>query len=397
MAKGRTEEALSLYEKNVKSPNDQLLRLMDEGILLRVAERFEESNQKFLEAARLIEHSGYISLGEQGLTLLTNEKQKYYQGEDFEKVLIHVFLALNFIQLENWESALVSARKVNEILYVMISEGKRDYELNPFAKYLGGLLFEREGEINDAFISYKQTYEMDPELAKLYPTLQVDLLRTALWMEFDSEVEKYTKLFGEEALQKAKEAIAQRKASLVLLFESGKSPRKYSSRERHTSTGKGGSLVEVVLPVPYYKERHTNIFYAELRAGKNRARTKTLEDIESTAIRHLQDRMGRYIAKALLQAGVKAGIAAGIGKATNSDELGLLAGLALFLASEADTRSWLLLPEKLQVARLYLEPGEYQVSIDYVNQYGQVQESEDLGRFQLKPKEVRFIERRSFE
>jgi len=102
MATGQIDSALAQYEKNVSSPKDLLLRLMDEGILLRVAGRFEESNEKLLQAANLIERAGYISVSEQGVSLLTNERQTVYQGEDFEKTLVHIYLALNFIELEDW-------------------------------------------------------------------------------------------------------------------------------------------------------------------------------------------------------------------------------------------------------------------------------------------------------
>ena len=157
MSHEEIDRALALYAKEVNSPKDELLRLMDEGVLLRVAKRYEESNQKFLKAAKLIEQNGYISVSEQALTLITNEKQVVYQGEDFEKVLVHVYLALNFVNLENWEAALIETRRVNEILYTMISEAKRPYELNALARYLGGLLFETEGNLNDAYISYGKT------------------------------------------------------------------------------------------------------------------------------------------------------------------------------------------------------------------------------------------------
>src|SRR4051812_26103548 len=86
MAHGHGEDAVKDYEKNVTSDKEKLLKLMDEGILLRVAEKFEESNQKFFAAAKIIDMNGYVSVGEQAVTLLTNEKQTTYQGEDFEKV-----------------------------------------------------------------------------------------------------------------------------------------------------------------------------------------------------------------------------------------------------------------------------------------------------------------------
>lgn len=397
MKNGKIDEALGIYEKEVTAKNDRLLRLMDEGILLRVGGRYQESNQKFFEASRIIEMAGYISAPEQVVTVLTNEKQQVYQGEDFEKVLIHVYLALNFIALKQWDEALVEARKVNEILYKMISEAKRPYELNAFAKYAGGLLFEKDGEENDAFISYRQTLEVEPALENSFLSIRQDLLRLTKKMGFGQEFDEYKKKYNDKDWEAAKESLDKKNGFAVLLFESGKSPRKFSSREQHTKTGRGGTLVEVVLPVAYYKERSSRIQAAKLIIQGKEEKTVALNDIGSTAVKHLKDRMGRAIAKALLTAAVKTGIAVGVGKATGSTELGLLTGLALMLASEADTRSWLLLPEKLQIAKISLPSGTYSGEIQYLDMYGGVTGTEKIENIVIQSFRPTFIQKRSFD
>lgn len=400
MASGEAEEAVKTYEEKVTSDKEKLLKFMDEGILLRVAGKYRESNEKFFEAAKIIEASGYLSLGEQGLTLLTNEKQTTYQGEDFEKVLIHVYLGLNFMQLGEWDSALVETRRVNEILFKMISEAKRPYELNAFARYVGAALFEREGDENDAFVDYKNVLRIDPTLKTRFPIIAQDLMRMAKRLGFGQELEEYQKEFGKAEWEKAQKSLKEKAGSLVLILESGKSPQKFSSREQHYTRregARGGTVVEVLLPVAYYKERATRIHSASLEVGGVQAQTAVLNDIEHTAIQHLKDRMGRAIAKALLTAGVKAGIATGIGKATDSAELGLLAGLALFITSEADTRSWLLLPGELQVAKAFLAPGKYSVSLVYKNEYGGTVRTEEISNIEIKADRPTFIQRRVFE
>src|SRR5690606_14911620 len=127
----------------------------------------------FFEAAKIIELNGYLALDEEGLSLLTNERLTTYQGEDFEKVLVHLYLALNFMALDDWDSALVEARRVNEILYVMKSKGGRPYDDNFFAHYLSGSLFEKDRDFNSALVSYRKTYEAYSTL----PFLAQDIVR----------------------------------------------------------------------------------------------------------------------------------------------------------------------------------------------------------------------------
>ncbi len=397
MKSGAIDSALQDYEKNVTGEKEKLLRLMDEGMLLRVGKRYEESNQKFFAAAKIIEMNGYLSLGEQAVSLLVNEKQTTYQGEDFEKVLVHLYLGLNFLSLNQPDSALVEMRRVNEILFKMISEGKRPYELNAFARYLGGVLFENENNENDAYVAYKNTASIDPELADQFDPLRTDLVRMAKRMGFEQDLDKYKKEFGNEAFAKLNENAGAKDGAVLLLVEVGKSPEKYSSREKHMKAGQKGSAAEVWVPVTYYRRRHYRIHSARLKIENRASTTVTLNDIEGVAIRYLKDRMGRMIAKAILQAGVKAGIAVGVGKATNSKELGVLTGLALFLMSEADTRSWLLLPAQLQIAKIYLKPGTYSGTIEYLDGLGSVDSVEAISQIVVKSKKTTILQRRSFD
>lgn len=404
MASGEIDEALNDYEENVTSKNDYLLKLMDQAILLRVAGRYEESNEKFFEAAEIIELAGYNTVTDEVSTILTNERQKVYQGEDFEKVLIHAYLALNFIALRDWQAALVETRKVNEILYIMINEGQKPYKLDAFARYLGGLIYDSQGETNDAYIAYNKTYEIDPTLRQRFPVIEFDLIRTAKLMGFSQELKAFKQEFGQDRAEQILSEFQKKNAQMVLVFESGLSPRKYSTKERHYGSGKGGSTVEALVPVAHYQRRKSDIVAAEIElfpVGEGQAIAKSvsasLSDIAQTAKEHLQDRMGKHIRKALLQASVKAGIATGVGVATDSEELGLLAGLALFALSDADTRSWLLLPERLQVAKIYVEPGVYDIKIHYRDRSSEAENFEWLRGIELKARDVKILQRRAFE
>ncbi len=188
-----------------------------------------------------------------------------------------------------------------------------------------------------------------------------------------------------------------REGSLVLLLEVGKSPIKYSSKEYHRSTGKGGSAGEVLVPVAYYKSRPSNIRSVRLRLEQSDVPSVILNDVEKTAITQLKDRMGRTIAKALATAAVKVGVATAVGKASGNSDVGVLTGLALLLMSEADTRSWLLLPKNYQVARIYLKPGKYSGSLEYLNSSGVTVRTEAIKDVVIKASKATFVQKRAFE
>ena len=44
--------------------------------------------------------------------MLTNDNLLPYEGEDFEKVMVNVVGALNHVYLQQWDDALVEARRL---------------------------------------------------------------------------------------------------------------------------------------------------------------------------------------------------------------------------------------------------------------------------------------------
>jgi len=399
LASGNAKDVFEKYEAEVKEPRDRLLKLMDEGVILRVAGDFKASNEKFFEADKILALAGYTSITEETASVLLNERLKVYQGEDFEKVIVHLYLALNFLSLKDKSAALVETRRVNEILYQMISKSKRPYQLNAFAQYLGGVIYEQSREWNDAYISYRAAFETAGK--PRWDFLGRDLIRNALRLGFEQDLDEWKKFFGDETFQAAQSELQKKEATALLFFEAGKSPAKVSSREKHFKRDRGGSLIEVLIPISTYQTRGSSVNEARLCLKKLGSKTEKCAkssvffDVESTAVSHLKDRMGRQVAKALLSAGVKTGVAVGVGKATDSQALGLLTGILLFAASEADTRSWLLLPKTFQVARLSLEPGEYEARVEFLSGAAKVEER-SLGKVDLRAGAIQEFQARSF-
>jgi uncharacterized protein len=139
---GDTEKALQQIRPERKSPKDQLLALLDEGMVLHAGGRWEESIKVLGEADKLSQQLDVVSVSEEAATLLTNERERAYRGEDFEKLMISVLQALNYAGLGKEEDALVEVRRVNERMRKMIVDEKKPYEQLAFARYLGGVLYE---------------------------------------------------------------------------------------------------------------------------------------------------------------------------------------------------------------------------------------------------------------
>jgi hypothetical protein len=82
-------------------------------------------------------------------------------------------------------------------------------------------------------------------------------------------------------------------------------------------------------------------------------------DIEKLSINYLEDRIGKMIAAKIAGLAAKGAVAYGVGKLSKDSDLGQLAFIAMLMADRADLRSWKTLPAKLQMLRLPLSEGLY--------------------------------------
>jgi uncharacterized protein len=341
-------------EKQGEDGRDVLLYLMDLGLVLHTAGKFEESNQIFLKADKIADISDYTSLSTEAATLLTSDNIKHYKGEDFEKVLINTYLAINYAVMGDYENALVEARRVNTKLYRMVTEGQRKYKQNAFARYLSAVLYEAEGEYNDAYIDYKKTRELDPA----FPLIGKDLWRMAYALKMRDDQEKWDEEFHltQADHDSAKQLLPKRnhkdnRSEIIVLYENGISPVKRPNPQ--------------FTQVPRFFPRSNPVSGAKIEVSGSgqslEGSTFVLHDIESTAIFNLEEKYGALVAKKLAGIVAKEVVGNQVEKATDSKFLGFLTKLALYASDQADVRSWNLLPKDLQVARFTVNPGTYQV------------------------------------
>jgi hypothetical protein len=348
---GRYDEAAARLEKGLtaqgETSKDSLLYLLDIGLSYHSAGKYEESNQYFLKADKIADIKDYTSLAAEGATLLTSDNIKDYKGEDFEKVLINTYLAMNFALMGNFEDSLVEARRVNHKLHLMVSEGQRKYKQNAFARYLSAVLYEAENNYNDAYVDYRNAWSLAPST----PYIGRDLWRCAWMLRMSDEMEKWSAEFNlteEDRAQAKLLSPRSKKGEIIVLYENGISPIKKPHPNFHS--------------IPKFFPRNNPILFANIEVnGENKGSTFTLENVETTAIQNLDEKYGGIIAKKIAGIVAKEGVAYAVERQTNSPILGLLTKVALYASDQADVRSWNLLPKDLQVLRVTVDPGTYRV------------------------------------
>ncbi|MBK7972371.1 MAG: hypothetical protein IPK07_03505 [Deltaproteobacteria bacterium] len=395
------EAAVRALEGGTGSSLDRLCYLLERGLILHASGDLPGSNRELFAATdeiKRMEDKAIISASDtasQAGSLLVNEKTIAYQGEPFEHVLLHAYLAMNFMFSNDLTGARVEIRKLQGIQKEIRERAKEEAadardtsKGNESTAYaverslgqayadqdsvaarvqnlyddalsyaLSALVYEMNGEPNDAFIDLKRAIELRPEIADL----KGDAYRAALRSGLRDEA---------QALREAAPSVAtdpgKDQPELVVLFESGDAPLK---REISLPIPTGTGLTSIALPK--YQLRPNPYTRATVRDGSGTllGATALYTDVEGIAVRTLRDRMAVLALKQAIRAVGKAVVAKQVADASGhrgSTERGvaiILMSLYNVLTEQADLRSWTTLPASLQWVRIPMAPGEHQLSL----------------------------------
>src|SRR5262245_59100405 len=171
--------------------------LMELGLVQRYQGELERSNQTFDEAELLVDELYTKSISKMAFSLLTSDETIPYSGEMWERVLVNYYRALNYVELGQYEDALVECRKINQKLQVYVDASDRPvaFKTDAFAQYLTAMLYEADGHLDDAWISLRHADSAYVGYEQAYgvpaPTyLRRDLLRLAHQLGYADEEQR---------------------------------------------------------------------------------------------------------------------------------------------------------------------------------------------------------------
>jgi hypothetical protein len=388
--------ALSEYEKREPASADRVLYLMNKGMLLRMAGNYEQSTLALEEAKGLIDELQAVSLREQALSIVVNDATKSFIGEYFEQVMVHNYLALNYLEQHRLDDARVEALQVDVLLREKAQRSPDSpYVEDAFARYLTGIVYEDQREWSDAMIAYRKAYEAYQEQLERFEvaipeTLKHDLIRLADRMELAQEAGSYREAFGiTDTLSAA--ALLDR-GEIILTVHAGLAPIK---RERATMVLNPESGRMLRLALPQYRSREQPFAFARVSVDTRSVTTSRVENVGAIAIKSLESRMPAITARALARMVAKdlvAKGAAGDQRSGGQALAGLAVNFAAMLTERADTRSWFTLPGEIHLARMSLPPGEYSVRIEFRGRDEGVLQSSEL-RIALGKGEKKYLSR----
>jgi tetratricopeptide (TPR) repeat protein len=404
------DDALKTIEEKSKDKTDRVLYLLNKGMVQRMKRDFVASNESLEAAKQEMERLYAASVSENALSFVVNDATVSYAGDDYEQVLVHLYMALNYLELGQRDDARVEALQV-DVKLREIGEKLPDSKFteDALSRYLTGMIYEELGEWSDAMIAYRKAYEaykkyQDNFSVPMPAMLKIDLVRLAQREGLTDELEQYQKEF-EIAPNKKKSEDDESAGELVFVLNNGLAPIK---REEVIGTWAPGPSVVmdkskrpmrplppkraaqavsestappvlVNIALPFYESRPNRITSARISVSGKQANTELMENVDAIARASLKSRMPAITARAVARAISKGVIQESVDKSGQRGDdaaaklIGsLLVRVAAVATERADTRSWLTLPANVQLARLSLPPGTYDVTVDLLGNNDQI-------------------------
>ncbi len=352
----------------------------------------KQSNVFFNQADNYIEHfkNNYAI---DALSMLTNPTVKPYQPEIIENTMLNYYKAMNYLQLNDREGALVEARKITQKLYEQNDKfnGKDNrYSDDAFAHILIGLIYDASADYNNAFIAYRNADKIYnklyiPQFGLSTPIqLQQDILRTAHLSGMSSELDHFERKFN------LKYESFDQEAQLVFFWENGFGPVKDQWSINFTKVGSHGGFVTFTneemgltfpiyigdmssqeksgfselevfrLAFPKYVERGRILNTAQIIIDDKSYPLQLAEDINAISFKVLNDRMLRELATSIARFAAKKATEAVV-RHQNQD-IGTAVGILNALTETADTRNWQTLPNQISYCRIPLKTGNNELT-----------------------------------
>lgn len=415
--------AKSLLEQNnfLQLDRNKLLYYMEKGKIYHLMGSYDSSNLYLNLADNFIEQKRKTT-GDVVVGNLFNPMMQTYLGEDYERFLLHYYKALNYLYKGQTGEAVVEARRISlstQAQQDKFKPGTKRYTEDAFTLIVQGLVYEASGEINNAFISYRNAADLflsaqGPNYygVKMPEQLKQDLLRTADLMGFSDQVELYqrklNRIYQKDSLPPGGE--------LIIFFERGMAPQKTEQNFVLMQNGNGNGMFlfnseygSFNIPVDFSSAR-----ISQNNTSLNRFRTirvavpsfvpkqyapiagsvaingqkyiaELAEDLNTLAPEILRERilkevtaaLTRQITKKLAEVGASA-IAKEVAKNNskekdddkkerNAEVASLTAGLLVNLfntaTEKADTRNWQSLPAFIQYVRIPLQKGSNSITL----------------------------------
>ena len=358
---------------------DQVLFLLERAKIEGELADYPASNRDYDEANRLIDEYEQRSAvnvsdatNETGAAVV-NETILPYKGEGYEKILLHTYRALNFLMYNDIDDARVAINAMNdrmkreeelhaEEIAEAKEEGKEKKVTKQQATDIEQQFFEKWGQSSQELSKVKSVYQSP--FGSYLSALVYDIQGQPDEAEIDAgHIIEATPDFPLDYIPgQADPQQVEGKGRLVVIYQMGLAPVKRQIMIPIPLPHHGtASLISTAFAV--YDRVPTQLGGAEIMVDGQEAGTTTLlSNIDDQAIQALVDRIPATIIRGVIRAVIK-GTAVMVAEQQAGAIGNILGSVAAVASEQADLRSWLTLPKNIQAALVYADPGPHKITI----------------------------------
>lgn len=348
LAAGDYEDAVKNFEKQVENESgDKLAYLLEYATALHLAGQYKESNAAFESADTMCDINDYNSISRETGAMLVKEGVVQYKAETFEFLLINIYQALNYLLLGDFENAQVKARRLNEKINKIELGKESKKQQTSFAAYLAGVLWEAQGDWDNAYILYKKAADLNASSELFKKSVLIAAYRTRRDDDFKKYKNQWEKVHNEINWKNLKSS-----GEFIFILQQGWIPRKQPQRGNRTLP----ELVSVPSQVRSASAEVSGVLI-------NSEIVYDLDDISKTT---LAEDMARLVARAVARQASRIAVReAARQKKDGSPVLAAaaIASVVFDVMDVADLRQWSTLPATFQMVRIPLAPGSYSIRV----------------------------------
>ncbi|MDR2763194.1 MAG: hypothetical protein LBB88_11360 [Planctomycetaceae bacterium] len=337
-----------------------------------------------------IEHQKAENAAKDVMSMILDDNAQAYSGEDYEKVMIRVFLTIANL-MQNGGDAYAYSMQINDKQNKIIESHKKEvtklcgndpalikpYDANYYnvaiGAYISGLLQEEtKRNYDDALRNYEKTkrwLEENKYHHQLYVKADIERVKTGVHSKSGNGVVYIIALEGEGPYKIQKNCQALHETQILTT----------AVLSKVSNTALIPDFAPVMIPAIVSDSRAGEVEIDFSIDQKFRGSTSEVTNISKMAKDQFDANMPLIITRAIVRRMLKKGAIYGTKKAVDANGwvgLALEVGGMIWESMEtADTRSWNLLPNSIQISRVELPAGEHEITmslsslLDYAPKY----------------------------
>lgn len=326
------------------------------GYLQLISGDYQNALINFEQAKQTMESLQAISLSENLSSATVNETFRSYSGWPTDQVLVHGMMAIAYLLNGDLNGARVEILQADVRMNKLAEADKTTGQL-AFVRYLAGVVYELNGEIDSALISYRMALGiLHSRNEAIPPSLQQSLIDLTARIGLKKESQKYQTTFHLAVSKPHKHK------QFIFAFDG------VVTQMQQAKSTLWWDIDDVYLSValPKFPRNNYVASNAYIHTQDGETVTQPIENIENRAREDLQARMPAITAMALARAGTKYQTVKELNKKDNV--LGAFANVLTIISEVADLRHWSMLPSSIQIATSYEATTTLQLSSRYGQQ-----------------------------